>query len=374
MLIKSKIVVILVLVSLLSFIKIDITNAQGGESAVPFLMISPNSRNSAMGESGTGLADDVSAIFWNPAGLAFQSEMQISLTHSNWLPALSLGDMFYEFLAFKYHLQDLGTLSASVTFLNLGEFYRTPEDNPTPIDSWRSFEYAITAGFSTKVLDDLGLGVNLRFIHSSLASNVRVDEEKGSGVATSVSGDIGLLYRPTSLVIPFIGLDLGNVMSIGLNLSNLGPRISYIDVDQADPIPTSLRLGFAFNLLNSDYNNISYTLDFSRLLIRKYKNEEDKKPDDFYKAIFTSWQDGGLRKVVMSTGLEYWYGKPKLIAIRFGYLYEDPSYGNRKFLSYGAGIRYDAYGFDFSYISTVGQSGDHGALDETMRFSLIANI
>jgi hypothetical protein len=368
---RSKIVIVLGLVLVLSFADTDITNAQGGESAVPFLMISPNSRNSAIGESGAGLADDVSAIFWNPAGLAFQSGVQVSLTHSNWLPALSLGDMFYEFLAFKYHLEDLGMISASVTFLNLGEFVRTGEV-PDPIETWRSFEYAITAGFSAKVLDDLGIGVNLRFIHSSL-SPIGTSGEVGSGVATSVSGDIGLLYRPTSLVIPFIGLDLGNVMGVGLNLSNLGPKISYIDVDQADPIPTSLRLGFAFNLLNSEYNSLTYTLDFNRLLIKRY-DEEDKKPDEFYKAIFSAWQDGGLRKVVSSTGLEYWYGKPKLIAVRFGYLYEDPSFGNRKFLSYGAGIRYDAYGFDFSYISSIGQSGEHGALDETMRFSLIANI
>jgi hypothetical protein len=281
--------------------------------------------------------------------------------------------MFYEFLGFKYHLEDLGMLSASVTFLNLGEFVRTPEDSPDPIETWRSFEYAITAGFSAKVLDDLGIGVNLRFIHSSL-SPTGAGGEEGSGVAMSVSGDIGLLYRPSSLVIPFLGLDLGNVMSIGLHLSNLGPRISYIDLDQADPLPTALRLGFAFHLLNSEYNNITYTLDFNRLLIRRYGSEEDKKPDPFYTAIFSSWQDGGLRKIVTSTGLEYWYGKPKLIAVRFGYLYEDPSFGNRRFLSYGAGIRYDAYGFDFSYISSIGQSGEHGALDKTMRFSLLANL
>lgn len=365
---KSKLAVVLGLVMMTIFADSNLLFSQGGESAVPFLLISPTSKSSGMGETGTGLADDASAIFWNPGGLAFQEGSEVSLTHTNWLPQFHQSDLFYEYLNFKYFLQDIGTVSASITYLNLGEFIRTTSEGPDPVDKWKSYEYALTAGYATRVLDDLGIGINLRLIHSAL-SPIGTEKEQGEGVATSVSGDIGLLYKPQILVIPFTGIDLGNIFSVGFNLSNLGPKLTYIDAAQADPIPTTLRLGFGFKILESDYNNLTYTLDFSRLLVRRY-TEEDKKPDEFYKAIFSAWGDGGLRKVVSSTGVEYWYGKPKLIALRFGYLYEDPSYGNRKFLTFGAGVRYDVYGFDFSYISTFNETSP---LSNTLRFSIIVN-
>jgi len=366
---KSKLAVALGLVMMTFFADTGSLFAQGGESAVPFLLISPTSKSSGMGESGTGLADDASAIFWNPGGLAFQEGREISLTHTNWLPQFHQSDLFYEYLNFKWFFQEIGTVSASITYLNLGEFIRTTSESPDEVDRWKSYEYAITAGYSTRVLDDLGLGINLRLIHSAL-SPIGTEEEKGEGIATSVSGDIGLLYKPQVLVIPFTDLDLGNILSVGLNLSNLGPKLTYIDADQADPIPTTARLGFGVRILDSDYNSLIYTLDFSRLLVRRYTEEENKQPDEFYTAIFSAWGDGGIRKIVSSTGFEYWYGKPKLIALRFGYLYEDPSYGNRKFLTFGAGVRYDVYGFDFSYISTFNETSP---LSNTLRFSLIVN-
>jgi hypothetical protein len=365
---KSKLAVVLGLVLMTFFADSSYLYSQGGESAVPFLLISPTSKSSGMGESGTGLADDASAIFWNPGGLAFQEGREISLTHTNWLPQFHQSDLFYEYLNCKWFLQDIGTLSGSITYLNLGEFIRTTSESPDEVSRWKSYEYAVTIGYSTKVLDELGLGINLRYIHSAL-SPLGTEQEKGDGIASIVSGDIGLLYKPQSLVIPLTGIDLGNILSIGFNLSNLGPKLTYIDAAQADPLPTNLRLGFGAKILESDYNNLTYTLDFSRLLVRRY-TEEGKPPDEFYKALITAWGDGGLRKVVTSTGFEYWYGKPRLIALRFGYLYEDPSYGNRKFLTFGAGVRYDVYGFDFSYISTF---SDNSPLANTLRFSLVVN-
>jgi hypothetical protein len=96
--------------------------------------------------------------------------------------------------------------------------------------------------------------------------------------------------------------------------------------------------------------------------------------DEFYQAIVTSWGDQSfseeLRDVVTSMGLEYWYGSPGdfLFALRAGFFYEDPSYGNRKFMTFGAGIRYDIYGFDFSYLSSI--ESNH-PLDDTLRFTVI---
>ena len=341
----------------------DRAHAQG-ESAVPFLLISPNSRASGIGETGTGSVDDASAIFWNPAALAFLEGSEISITHANWLPQFQQSDLFYDYLNYHQKMDDIGgTVGASVTYLNLGEFIRTSSASPDEIGRFKSFEFAVTAGYATKAFDDLAVGMNLRFIHSAL-SPFGTDQEEGEGIASTISVDLAAMYRPTSLDVPLIG-DIGNKFSAGINLSNLGPKVTYIDADQADPLPTNLRIGFGYKLFDDEFNSLTYSVDFSRLLVRR---RPDGTSDPFYKAIFSAWGDGtGLRKVNTSMGAEYWYGSPKLIALRIGHFFEDPSFGNRNFWTYGAGIRYDIYGFDFSYISAE----DNHPLSDTIRFSLL---
>jgi hypothetical protein len=183
------------------------------------------------------------------------------------------------------------------------------------------------------------------------------------------------MWRPSKLVIPFIDYDLGNKFSVGVNLSNIGPKISYIDRDQADPLPMNFRLGLAWRLFADDFNSLTYTLDFSKLLVAKHS---DGTSDEFYEALFSAWGDDPfgeeLADIVTTMGMEYWYGEPGdfLFALRMGYFYEDPNHGNRKFLTFGAGIRYDIYGFDFSYISTsVFEDGENHPLSDTLRFTIL---
>ncbi|OGU54763.1 MAG: hypothetical protein A2V66_08325 [Ignavibacteria bacterium RBG_13_36_8] len=345
-----------------------------GEAAVPFLLLAPDSRAGGIGESGSGLADNSAAIFWNPAGIAFLTGSEVSITHSNWLPQFNL-DLFYDYLTYRQYIDELGgSLTASITYMNFGEFVRTASNSPDPIGTFRSFDAALTVGYATKISSDWGLGFNFRLIHSRL-SDQPTEQEQGTGVATSVSFDIAAMWRPGTLDIPLIG-DLGNQFSMGINLSNLGPKIYYIDRAQADPIPTNFRLGFALRFLEDDYNSLTYTVDFSKLLVAK--PDSTKERDDFYKAIFTAWGDQPfneeLRDIVTSMGLEYWYGSPEdfMFALRLGYFYEDPAYGNRKFVTLGAGIRYDLYGFDFSYITTdLFKDGENHPLSDTLRFTLL---
>lgn len=331
-----------------------------GESAVPFLLIAPNARADGMGEAGAGLADDVGAVHWNPGGLAFMQGQELSITHSNWLPQFGQSDLFYEYLNYRNYIEDWGgTVSASVTYFNLGEFTRTLND-PTPLGTFKAFELAVTGGYATKVYDDLGIGMNLRFIYSSL-SPIGTAQEQGRGVGSTVSFDLAALYKPQ-----ISGLE--DRIGIGVNLSNVGPKVTYIDAAQADPLPTNLRIGISFKAIKSDYNNLTINTDFSRLLVRRYS---DGTSDPFYKGIFTAWGDRGLQKVTIGTGAEYWYGKPRLLALRYGFFYERPEAGNRKFHTFGAGIRYDIYGFDFSYISTV---EENHPLSETLRFTLLISL
>ena len=345
-----------------------------GESAVPFLLIAPNSRSSGIGESGTGTVDDASAIYWNPAALAFLKGTEISLTHANWLPQFQQSDLFYDHLNFRTRVDGIGgTIGASVTYLNLGEFIKTGESGPQELGRFKAFEFAVVGGYATTVFDDLGLGINLRYIRSQL-SPFGAGQEEGEGIASTVSVDVAMMYRPTELNVPLVG-DLGKKFSVGFNLSNLGPKLTYIDAAQADPLPTNFRLGFGYKIFDDEYNSLTASLDFSRLLVRRRPAVVDSSGkvitaasvDGLPKALFTAWGDNGFKKVITSAGLEYWYGAPKLIALRIGYFYEDPKFGNRKFLTFGAGIRYDMYGFDFSYISAA----ENHPLSDTIRLSLL---
>ena len=345
-------------------------NAQG-ETAVPFLLLAPDSKGAAIGESGTGLADNSAAIFWNPAGIAFLTGSDVSITHSKWLPQFGL-DLSYDYLTFRTYMESIGgSITASLTFMNYGEFQRTGSSGPEVIGTFRSFDLAATVGYATKLGDDWGIGFNFRLIHSQL-SDKPTENEVGEGVATTVSFDIAGMWRPKEF--------LNNKFSVGMNLSNLGPKISYIDQAQADPIPTNLRLGFAYNVFQDEYNSLTFTLDFSKLLVTRSDDTTSAavQRDEFYEAIISSWGDQSMNEEIASIetgiGLEYWYGKPEdfRFAARAGFFYEDPNYGNRKFLTLGAGIRYDMFGFDFSYLTTsVFEDGENHPLSDTLRFTLL---
>jgi len=363
--IQRSVLVALTVVLVMSLALPDRAAAQG-ESAVPFLLIAPNSRASGIGEGGTGVVDDASAIFWNPGELAFLNGHEVTFTAARWLPQFNLSDLYYYYQNYRGYFDEIGgTLSESITYLNLGEFQVTNSSGPTVIDKFKSYEYAVTLGYATKATDELGVGLNLRFIHSAL-SPIGTEKEQGTGISSTVSADIAMMYRPLVLDVPLLG-DIGKKFTLGVNLSNLGPKITYIDAAQADPLPTNLRLGLGYKVIEDEYNSLTASVDFSRLLVRRYNDSTGTPPDSPPKSLITAWGDGGLKKVIVSGGLEYWYGSPRLLAIRVGYFDESKDYGNRKFLTFGAGIRYDLFGFDFSYISAP----EGHPLSDTMRFTLL---
>jgi len=319
----KSVVVFFLLTLFVPFLVIDVF-AQG-EATVLFLMINPGARQGGMGEAGVALADDANAIYWNPAGLAFQyrdpetdKKGEITLMHVNWLPQFNLGDMYYDYAAGRYYIPDVGTVGLSIQFMNYGESIWTSDTGPEELGRFSSNETAVTTSYALKLKQNLGLGVNLKYIYSRL-SPIKVSAEQGKGIASSFAVDLGILYLP----------DFAKKLRFGLNLSNVGPKITYIDKAQADPLPTNLRLGFAYHIVKSQYNTLTFVYDTNRL------------------------------------GLEYWY--TNLIALRAGFFYEAPNAGGRKFYTFGGGLRYSIFGFDFSYIYA---SVDDHPLSDTMRFSL----
>jgi hypothetical protein len=346
---------LLFLISIL--ISYNVVFAQGGETAVPFLMITPAPRTTGMGETGVGIADDANAIFLNPGGLAFQKGQELSYLHSNWFGSkLHQDDLYYFYLNAKKNFEDIGTFSASLFYLNLGKYRRTI-DYEIVEDEY--YEYAITLGYARSFWDELGLGINLRYISSNLGKST--DDLKDI-YAKDWSFDIGAFYKPQNLILPFIDLDIGKKIGFGLNLSNMGPKVEYknLEYSQSDPLPTQIKFGIGLIPFQSEISKLIVCVDLSRPLVRRH-GDNRQESDEFYKAIFTAWGDGGLKKVVFSTGLEYSFDDPefKLFgksfrwALRAGYLDEAEDYGNRKYYTFGMGIKYFVLGFDFSYISTV---------------------
>lgn len=357
--------------------------AQIGGAAVVFLMIEPDSRSAGMGNTGVAIADNAYSIFWNPAGLAFQEGIEASLTHSNWLPEFDAG-LYYEYLVGKYHVPGWGTFGAHVTFLNLGEHEgRDAQNNPTT--TFRSYDLAAGASYGFKVNERFALGTSLRFIYSNLAPGQTVGLQKTrAGVSTGI--DVAGLYRTS----PFPLGGVNTTFSAGFNLANMGPTIQYSDSDQADPIPTNIRFGYAFDFEFDEFNKITVANDFVKMLTHHSVSDDTLQTleaDPFYKAIFTAWSPievrtnatsddeeettslGVLQQLIIGTGMEYWYSD--LFALRLGYFYENPYNGNRQFLTFGAGIRYNIVGVDFSYIYAL---EENHPLSDTMRFSLLLNF
>jgi hypothetical protein len=358
--------------------------AQVGGAAVVFLQIEPDSRSAGMGNSGVALADNASAIFWNPAGLAFQRGTELSLTHSNWLPEFNAG-LFYEYLVGKHHIPGWGTVGGHVTFLNLGEHEWRDSQN-IERGTFRSYDLSVGASYGFNLTDRFALGSGLRLIYSNLAPGVEVDNQPTkAGVAVGV--DLAGLYRTS----PFSLAGIDSRLSLGFNLANMGPRIQYSDGDQSDPIPTNLRFGLAYTMNFDEYNSLTLTNDFTKMLVRIRMDSTATgrvaRPDPFYQAIFSAWAPievrtnalnsanpemqtlGALEQLTIGTGAEYWYDR--MFALRAGYFYENPYNGNRQFLTFGAGIRYNIIGVDFSYIYAL---EENHPLSDTMRFSILLNL
>lgn len=329
-------------------------------TAVPFMLIAPDARSSGMGDVGTSLPDDVGAIYYNPAGLAFQTGTSIALTHSQWLPQFNQSDLFYDNLNFKWNDEEKfgGTLAANIIFLNLGEFIYTTEASPNPITTFHSFEYAIDVAYATKLSNDWGFGGSVRYIESVL-STLHVANEQSNGVGESVSFDLSALWKPDSTYVEGIA----NALQVGFILADVGPKIKYVDAIQADPLPTVLRIGASYKLYKDEYNEITVASDLGKLLV--HEDAGAITADPLPKSLITSWDDSTMHSFMWSTGVEYWYDQ--LLALRMGYYAEGSHVGGRTYLTFGAGLRYDSYQFDFSYIDTYTSDNP---LANTLRFTL----
>lgn len=340
--------------------------AQAGGSAVPFLTISPDARASGRGETGTAIADDINAVYWNPAGLGYfdyqpeQDEYsepeykpfnQVALAFSPWLPQFN-ADLYYSNGTWGRYIEDLnGTVAVNLILMNLGEFTRTDAAGREQ-GTFTSVEFALGASYGTMIAEDLAAGVTLRYIQSNLTPTSNTQKNAGRGISGGF--DFALLWKPTNLG------PVEDRLSLGFNLQNVGPKMTYIN--ESDPLPTTLRIGTAFKIHEDEFNKLTFAADFAKMLVYRDGTNADPVPKSFV----TAWQNPGAE---WATGIEYWY--TDLIALRAGYFWEPAAIGDREYLNFGAGVKYGLFKLDFSYINTLEESHP---LANTMRFSMLIDI
>ena len=337
-------------------------------TAVPLLLISPDSRFGALGDGGVALCDDANATHWNLSGLAFTKHKSgFSTSYTPWLRQL-VPDINLGYLSGYYNLgEKAGVIAGSLRFFSLGEIIFTNE-SADETGRFNASEFAFDAGYTRKVTDNFSAGVALRFIYSNLAGGSVGTFETKPGV--SAAGDINMKYQK-DFSAKGGGKEIPLTFAWGLNLTNMGAKISYISASkQRDFIPTNLKIGILLKGALDDYNSLSFIVDGNKLQVPTEGGQSNKTLID---GMISSWADAPfseeLREWTVSTGLEYWYNN--LLAVRAGWFYENKYKGARNYITLGAGIRYQVFGLDFAYLTSLKQNHP---LQNTMRFSLSLNF
>ena len=364
-------------------------------TAVPFLLISPDSRSGAMGDAGVAISPDANSIHWNPAKLVFIDPIKdvgFSMSYSPWLRAL-VNDINLAYLSGYKRIDRLSTIGASLRYFSLGNITFT-DNFGTTIRDFKPNEFAFDVVYSRKLGDNFSAGLAARYIYSNLTGGTSVggaDTKPGQ----SVAADLSLYYISNSFNL----VDKPSTIAFGTNISNIGAKMSYTEAATRDFIPTNFRLGTTLNMELDEFNKFSFSIDANKLLVptNPYYHPSNgdivsgRNPDvgvasgifgSFTDAPGNVFEDNGsyyvesgsvfkeeLNEINLSFGAEFLYSE--LFALRAGYFHEHPTKGNRRFISFGAGIKYKVLELDLSYILALTQASP---LANTIRFSIKLNM
>jgi len=377
------------LLGLLLFTNTSKTSAQTSTSganyistAVSFLTITPDSRAGAMGDAGVATSPDVNSMHWNPAKYAMiDGQYGVSASYTPWLRDL-VDDMSIAYLTGYYRLDKNQVIGASLRYFSLGEiaFLERAEDIPV---AKNPNEWAFDVAYSRRLTDQLSGGIAFRYIRSDLTQSqyvAGIETQAGNAFAA----DISVYYENE-----FRRNRRDMVWSWGLNISNIGSKISYTNDDEKEFIPTNLKLGTALKFELDRYNSLTIAADMNKLLVPTPSggnlDEDDNNggvivgsessDKSVVSGIFSSFSDAPngmseeFKEVAWSLGLEYWYQEQ--FALRTGYYYEHEDKGNRKYFTAGLGVKLNMFDLDFSYLIPTTQNNP---LKNTLRFSLTANL
>lgn len=342
-------------------------------TGVPLLLIAPDSRAGAMGDVGAASKPDANSIHWNAAKLSFmEKQAGLTFTYSPWLREI-VSDIKLMYLSAYYRLDERNTLGASLTYFSLGSIDFFSEDGQQT-GTYKPNEFAFDVAYSMKLSENLSMSLTGRYIRSDLTQGQNVGTTS-THAANAGAADLGLYYQNK------INLEMPSEYAFGVQISNLGSKISYSDNMESSFLPANLRIGGRYSMDFDQFNNLSLMADFNKLLVPTppvYDGEGNifagKDPNvGVLQGAIQSFYDAPngfkeeLQEISMSLGLEYWYNK--ILAVRAGYFYEAKNKGARKYLTLGAGLRYNVMGLDISYLIST-SALNNNPLKNTLRVSL----
>ena len=353
-------------------------------TGVNSLNIAPDSRGGGMGDVGAATDPDNNSQYWNPAKYPFTiGRAGVSVSYTPWLRKL-VNDIDLAYLAGYYRIGDYQAISGSLRYFSLGEVPMGGDATTGPTYNISPYEMAVDVAYSRMLSERFSAAVALRYIYSDLA--YKQDEEVTPGSA--FAADIAFYYTNYIMLA-----QRECMLSFGLNLSNIGTKISYDGGNSSQFLPTNFRLGGSLLAPIDDFNTIAFSLDINKLMVptrptfEQYKEKfgEDMTQGEYtqwlqtegyndispIKGIFKSFSDapGGfkeeLQEIQWSLGVEYTYHNQ--FSVRGGYHYEHENKGNRKYFSFGAGFKMSVFSLDAAYLVSTAQSNP---LDQTLRFTL----
>ena len=336
-------------------------------TAVPSLSIAPDARAGGMGDIGVATTPDINSQYWNPSKYIFmESDAGISVSYTPWLSKL-VPDINLGYLAGYWKLDKEQALSASLRYFSLGDI-TLMDQLGYPQGSAHPNEIAFDVAYSRLLSEKFSAAVTLRYIRSDLNNGINLTGGTPMYAGTSIAGDVSAYYKT-----PLALQSIDGQLNIGLNISNIGSKISYDKNESSNFIPTNLRLGGSYDYPLDNYNKVSVSVDLNKLLVPTQNSMTAKEYSDLspLTGIFKSFTDapGGfkeeMREIMWSFGAEYAYNNQ--FFVRGGYFNESQYKGNRKYFTAGAGFKLNVFQLDAAYVISTAQSNP---LDQTLRLTL----
>jgi hypothetical protein len=329
-------------------------------TAVPFLQITPDTRAGGMANMGIATSADADAMFHNLSKSVLNEDKgNISLNYTPWLRNATSGISFIS-AAGNRKLDDNQSVSASLRYFNMGDV-PVSDYSGKRLGIYRPNEFAFDLGYSRKLSEKFSIGIAARYIYSKLADGSVNGVNYTAGNA--FAGDISAFYN---------GIDKeGNGFTAGVALSNLGSRIGYTSNSSEKAfIPANAGIGAAYTKTFDEQNKITFGVEANKLLVPATPVTEEEMHDYYNTGVMQSWsQSFGNTAYKLGAGIEYSYCN--VFNLRAGYTFDGDDIGNSKYLTAGAGLKYDAFELNFAYLVPSGATKAQSAMANTLRFGLI---
>lgn len=335
--------------------------------------IAPDARAAGMGDVGAATDPDVNSQYWNPAKYPFCiSRAGIALNYTPWLRQL-VNDIDLAYLSGYYRIGDYSAISGSLRYFSLGEVYTGSGDDAMTV---KPYEMSLDVAYSLMLSERFSIAAAIRWLYSDL----RYDYSEDASPASAVAADLACYYNN------YINIGQRECqLGLGLNISNIGSKITYFGDERSNFLPANMRLGASLMVPVDEYNRFTIAADANKLLVPtvpkqnegESKEEYEQRVIDEYNnvsaisGIFKSFHDapGGLKEelqeIQWSVGAEYVYHDQ--FTLRAGYHHQSENKGNLKYFTVGGGFRMNVFSLDVGYVIATAKSNP---LDQTLRFTL----